>query len=401
MPPVHGSIDHRFTSRNVFNEAFVTLHNFLSVSCAPLGVERIACNTGSNPSGSGMSFWDSNQSASNNAWACFRFNSASSPFYALIQYTHSPFLGATGSNALGDASSAFPWGVAVQVAFREDGGVAWNGTTSSNGTDSKGTPVWTSGSSRLHVFPRSNNPTGSHDANKNNMNMFFRASGYSQNDLFNLSEGGTGAVAHWFADRDNFLFMADVGALGNYSAVFFGRYIPRTDISASYPYMMASWFPSSADQNPFRLSTIYGATGGGITTAQFQGGVVHPSSSFGVRTYSLTLHELFHQSRFHPNRSIVTASNRYDEHRPMIVMNEEPNHFGFVGTTPDFFKIGWGIPTGAMSSSGDWAAFNLSFAFGLNRVWNTYAKIIVPWTGSVKPYSLTSRLGMQFTRSQL
>lgn len=395
------SIEHRFTSRRVFNEAFVTLHNFLSSTCAPLGVTRIAYNTGSNPSGLGIGFHDSTNSASNNAWAVFQHASGSTPFYTLIQYTEQPFLGVTGSSAFADGSTAVNYCLAVATAFREDGGMAWNGTTASNGTDVKGNPVWASGSSRLHMFPRSNNATGSHATVMNNMHAYFRGNPYSQNDLFNLTEGGTGAVSHYFADENNFLFMTDVGAMGNFSAVFFGRYLPRTDISASYPYMMAGWFVSSADQNPFRISTIYGHTGGGLFTNGFAGGAVHPSSSYGVRSYSMTLHELFHQSRFHPNRSIITASNRYDEHRPMMVMSEGPNHYGYIGSTPDFFRIGWGIPTGAVSSSGDWAAFNLSFAFGLNRPWNTYSKIIVPWTGSIRPYSLTSRLGTQFTRSML
>lgn len=392
------SIENRFTSRRVFNEAFVNLHDFLSSTCAPLGVTRIACSSGS--LGLGMSYWDTLSSASNNAWATFRFGSATTPFYVLIQYTESASLGASpGNPGLSDAGASDTYRLAVQVAMREDGGVAWNGTTNNNNTDTKGTPVWTAGGSRLHVFPRSNAPTGSHVSSMQNMHSFMRSTGlFSVSDLFNMSEGGTGAVTHWYADENNLLFLTDPGALGNFAGVFFGKYLPRADIAAAYPYAMLGWFQSSADQSPFKIGSIYGSTGGSITTNTFAGGVIHPSSSYGVRTFSAVLHELFHQSRFHPNRSIITASNRYDEHRPMIVMNEEPNHYGYIGTTSDFFRIGWGMPTGAVSSSGDWAAFNLSFAFSLNRPWNTYHKIIVPWTGSVAPYSLTSRQGLQFTR---
>lgn len=394
---LYGSIEHRYVSRNIFNESFVSLHNFLSSTCAPLGVTRIACSTGS--SGIGMSYHDTNEYAGNNAWAVFKFGNALSPFYTLIQYTTAPNLGTLpGSPAIGDGNASTNYCVAISVAFNEDGTSPWNGTTNNDGTDTKGSTVWVSGSSRAHIFPRSNNLTGSHNTSTNNMHTFFKSAGYSKVDLFNLTEGGTGAVQHFYADEDNFLILSDPGAMGNFSAVYYGRYTPRTDISASHPYMMAGWYTTNTDQNPFKLATVYGNTAGTTGSTIFQGGIVHPNSTYGVRAYSQVLHELFHQSRFHPNRSVVTASNRYDEHKPMLVMNEEPNHFGFVGTTSDFFKIAWGIPTGAVSSSGDWAAFNLSFAFGLNRPWNTYAKIVVPWTGSVSPYSLTSRLGTQFTR---
>jgi hypothetical protein len=381
----------------VYQEAFVNLYNFFSSTCAPIGVTLVANNSGSN--GTGFGYWDTPTSASDNAWACFRFNSASSPFYALIQYTEgSTFGSAPGSPGLADGVNT-NWRIAVSFAFCSGGNVAWNGTTASNGRDTKGTPVWTSASAPLFVFPRSNNPTGSHNNSKENMMTFLRSTNYSKVDFFNMTtEGGTGAVTHFFADENNVLLMGDAGALGNYSVVYFGKYMPRSDITPDYPYVSLGWYTDSIDRNPFTYNVDHGNTAGTNTSTAFQGGIVHPSSSFGVRTTKALLNSLFMQSRYHPNKSIVTASNRYDLHKPQLVIYEDPIHYGYLGLI-NFFRMGWSIPTAAVSSSGDYAAFNIHLAFTMNRPWNTYHKIIVPWTGSVQPYSLTSRLGVQFSRS--
>jgi hypothetical protein len=391
------SIEHRYTSRRVYQEAFVNLYNFLSSTCAPIGVQLIANNSGSN--GTGFGFWDSPLSASHNAWACFKFASATVPFYTLIQYTENVNFGTSpGNPGLADGAAG-QYRIAVAVAFCSGGANAWGGTTASNGADTKSTPVWTSASAPLFVFPRSNNPTGSHLTNKENMMTFFRSTNYSQADLFNMTtEGGTGAVTHFFADENNFLFMADPGALGNYSVIYFGKYTSRSDITPDFPYVSMGLYTDSTDRAPMTYTADYGSTAGTLTNTTFPGGIVHPSSSFGVRTCKVLLNALFMQSRYHPNKSMTTASNRYDLHRPQLAIFEDPNHYGYLGMI-NFFRMGWGIPTAAVSSSGDYAAFNVHLAFTMNRPWNTYLKMIVPWTGSVQPYSLTSRLGVQFTRS--
>lgn len=391
------SIEHRYTSRRVYQEAFVNLYNFLSSTCSPLGVQLIANNSGSN--GTGMGFHDSTLSASNNAWACFKFASATNPFYTLIQYTEGVNFGtAPGSPGLADGAAG-QYRIAVSVAMRSGTTSPWNGSTASNGADTKGTPVWISGSSSLFVFPRSCNPTGSHNNSKENMMTFFRSTNYSQVDLFNMTtEGGTGAVTHYFANENNFIFMADPGALGNYSTIYFGKYVSRSDIVPEFPYVCLGWYTDSTDRSPMGYLVDYGNTAGTLTSTGFSGGIIHPSSSNGVRTTKALLNTLFLQSRYHPNKSMTTASNKYDLHKPQLAIFEDPNHYGYLGMI-DFFKMGWGIPTAAISSSGDYAAFNVHLAFTMNRPWNTYLKVIVPWTGSVQPYSLTSRLGVQFTRS--
>jgi hypothetical protein len=346
-----------------------------------------------------MGFWDTATSASNNAWACFAFTSATNPFYVLTQYTENVNFGTLpGNPGLADGAAG-QYRVAVSVAMTSDGSSPWNGSTNNNGADVKGNPVWTSASADLFVFPRSCNPTGSHVSSKENMMTFFRSTNYSQVDLYNMTtEGGTGAVTHYFADENNFLFMADPGALGNYSALYFGKYVPRSDVTPALPYASLGWYTDSADRNPMTYAVDHGRTDGTLTSTGFAGGIVHPLSSGGVRTAKALLNSLFFQSRYHPNKSITTASNRYDLHKPQLAIFEDPNHYGYLGMI-NFFRMGWGIPTAAISSSGDYAAFNIHLAFSMNRPWNTYLKMIVPWTGSVQPYSLISRLGTQFTRS--
>jgi len=394
-----GSIEHRYTNRHVFQETFVNLYNFLNSTCSSIGVTRIAYNSGS--AGTGMDYWDGTSPTGNNAWATFKFNSATTPFYVLIQYTESATFGSTpGNPGLRDAVNT-NYGLAVSFALNSDGTTPWNGTTLNNGSDAKGSSVWKVGAggvSRLYTFPRSNYSTGSHATNRENMMTLMKSSVYSQPDFFNMTtEGGHGAVSHFFADENNLLLLTDPGALGNYNAIWFGPYTARNGITADVPLACLGWYTDSTDRSPFNTGVSYGALDGTVSSTNFQGGMLHPQSMNGVRTCKALLNTLFFQSRYHPNKATGLPSKLYDLHRPQLVLYEEPVHFGYVGYV-DFFKMGWGMPSSAVSADGLTAAFNLHFAYNYNRVWNTYLKIIVPWDSAVQPYSLTSRLGHQFSR---
>jgi hypothetical protein len=93
--PIVGTIEHYFAGAGLTTASvqtfFVNCYNFLNNNTGSLGVQRIAFNTGSKDTcmtlTRGMNFYDQSNPAGQNAFACFRFLSASVPFDVLIQWT--------------------------------------------------------------------------------------------------------------------------------------------------------------------------------------------------------------------------------------------------------------------------------------------------------------------------
>ena len=118
---IDGNASENYTGFNGYqelNESFISLHNFLTGSeCASLGITRIASNFGFN--GSGMGYWDSSTPAGENAWACFKFASASVPFCMLVQYSGRLQFGSSPGNP-GSISDSSRVGLAFSFAFTND-----------------------------------------------------------------------------------------------------------------------------------------------------------------------------------------------------------------------------------------------------------------------------------------
>lgn len=210
---VLGSVDHliAFGPTGSNQEAFTSLFKFLN---GPLRsssyVELVALQTGSAQTGvpasqMGTNYHDKINPFGENAFACFRWRSGSTPFggpstrrahdyYMLLQWSYNTTFG----NAPGNPGRCYggTFGVGISIAWREDGGNPWGGTTMANGNDSKGSTVWVSGASVVHSFPRSNNPGGTHSTLKEN------TVGYP------TSVAVTSRI-HYVADRDSLMMVGD------------------------------------------------------------------------------------------------------------------------------------------------------------------------------------------------
>jgi len=116
--------------------------------------QLVAVNYGSG--GGSTNYADENNPFGENAFQVWRLPSGSSlcpvDVYVMFQWADSSAFGSSpGDPGLLNGGTAD--GVGVAVAYRDDGGSPWNGTTVGSGSDTKGTPVWTEGTSKLRIFP--------------------------------------------------------------------------------------------------------------------------------------------------------------------------------------------------------------------------------------------------------
>lgn len=239
---IDGNASENYTGFNGYqelNESFISLHNFLTGSeCASLGITRIASNFGFN--GSGMGYWDSSTPAGENAWACFKFASASVPFCMLVQYSGRLQFGSSPGNP-GSISDSSRVGLAFSFAFTNDLSSPWRGTTFNNGLDVKSTPVWEGDSSNLMCFPRVNSYGGEDDSTKSGMVSLatvtgFEASYSNGNNEYFYSKRG---IFHYVVSNDQFIGVFDIGGMGIMSVVYFGKYDKLSDITGNTePYCM-------------------------------------------------------------------------------------------------------------------------------------------------------------------
>lgn len=213
------------------NEVFISLFNVLNSDDAKLfGIERIAYNTGSNLTSKciGMDYWDSSTPAGENAWATFMFKSASVPFYVHMQ--------ASGHHRFGSGSyyatmsNQIENGLGLSFALRFDKHCPWTGTTLNQGRDDKGLSgtMWYIDEST--IFPRTNSEFGVHSADGNAMIQLVSADALTSNPKFSVSSGYVNTTytknsrAHFVFDYENFFAAVDVGNIGAFNFVYFGKY---------------------------------------------------------------------------------------------------------------------------------------------------------------------------------
>lgn len=383
---VHGIIDIALREEQQqtlkYQEAYVSLTKFMTSSFGALnGIQRIAYSTGSAPlSKGGEGYWDEGLSAYPNAWSCYKFLSASVPFYLLVQFTWNNSFGTLPGNPGAIDGTSTANGVGIAIAMRADGGNPWNGTSSNNGTDTKGTPVWTAGASSLLCWPRSNSTGGTNTTNKE-MTMGVI-----------LSKAGTGAGAgppfgthfSFVCDFDNMAFVSEDAADGQYRATYFGKYTVRTNITASCPYV--SLRSSAATNNPAFPLTTYGPTTSGFAVAD--GGIAHPTTvASGTRTLQISaLSEFFGDSSF----EMSTRIGRWDEFPIHVAVAESPM-FGYAGYI-DWVKL---VPVGlnlSLNPDKSRAIFGAQLASANSPT----TKLSIPWNGTIVPGTSVSRTGTMF-----
>lgn len=383
-----GSVDHRTnvaSPANANQEYFTNLFRFFN---GPLRsgsyVDLVALQTGS--SAGGTNFHDQNNSFGENAFACFRVRSGSVPgagvstrravdYYVLFQWADAAAFGASPGNP-GTINGGTTDGTAIAVAWRDDGLSPWNGTTLANGNDTKGSSVWTAGTSSLTVFPRSNNTGGSHNTNKENMMR-----------LQDLSIGGTTYRYHFIADRDCFITFTDEGDNLDYDSIYIhGTFEPLSGfITSSGGNMQMPMFQLGADNaGSLAVATSYGGTAG---TANTNGGITGARLSGGARARDLRIdrysNNLLANTSLQPNPQFIAS--RFDEFRIPVMVFETPDfgHVGYIDSLTEVYN----------ASVHDITSGSTKAIFGPTA--GGTIEYVVPWSGSA-PGSTSTREGRYF-----
>lgn len=411
MATLLNSINHFVTgSVKAAADVFTSIFFMLDEYGQEIGVRRVAYNTGSYPQGKGMGYSFSLNSSSNNAWACFYWSRASTPFFMLMQYATSstnsfPFgddLTHAQGILRGNTSSVSQGGVGIQFAavpFSLGRNVdIWEGSRASNGDDRKNFPCpWSTGTNDLVVFPRANNGLveGRHDgqiieswaSGLSPLSKSAYSCLISQNDIASRS-----LMWHLLADADTFMFLKNFGTSTlSYNAMYFGKYEEAVGYNSKMKYVMINHLTGVVDDPPFSplsSGTFYGDR---QSTSSFDGGIAYPSCFSGCFAACLDIPSFISSSRFTPARLFASASNYplYDEF-PWGVGAYDPEGqvFGFGGSIR-FMRMLWGVNTHTVFSESMRAAFG-------NGVTGSI-KFTVPWmTGSLfTPGTHLHRTGTQ------
>lgn len=379
--PIVGSVEHYFNGVGLGTASvqvlFVNTFNFLNNNTASLGIQRLAYNTGSKGAGMvqfrGMNYYDQPLPAGENAWAVFRFLSASIPFDVLIQWAGVSGLGtAPGAPALIN-NTAGTNAFAIAVAQRADMTSAWGGSTNNNGSDTKSTPVWISSSiSSTIYYPRSNDAIrgGTHGASRQNM-------------MGNTFLNNIQTRHHFMADYDNFAIFNDVGAANAYELYFFGMYTPMSGLNVNVPY-----FAFHDAVLPIAAATAYGPAGGGTPGGGIGYPQQHISGSVGVGFDRIGT-TFFQSSAAQANLAFPTP--RWDEF-PLIVGVYETTPTiieGMTGQHFDFLREAYNIATHDTNGDGSRAVFGSTTVASL--------KVTAPFHTGTSPGSGVTRAGVQFT----
>lgn len=375
---VHGVIDMHFGPANnvkQYSEFFVSINRFLTSSFGQkLGAKRIAYSTGTAFPTAGTDYWDEGSPWQTNGWATYQFLSATNPYYMLIQFGDTNSITSVpGAPVAFDGTTAAVSGVAFAFAMRTDGNSPWNGTTKNDGTDTKGTPVWTAGTSSLYVWPRSNNTSGSSATNREGMMSVPQAKSNSPGPT-NFSR------AHMVCDPDNIFITFDEGGTGAYWSLYFGRYTPRAGEVPVMPYVCLR--SAVASDDPTLKFTTYGNITD--TTALPNGGIAHPTEPVsGTKIVEIHTVANFLVAKHSPNQVYF---NTWDEWPIYLAINESPL-YGFCGAI-DFIRYIYGVWSQETNSDKTRAFFG-------NASYNSM-KISVPWDGATVPGLGQSRSGTLF-----
>lgn len=354
--------------------AFVNLYRFLNDNTGSLGIQRIAFNTGSQDAGMtqfrGMNYFDEANPAGQNAWACFRFLSASVPFDVLIQWTgNTAFATAPGDPGRVDAGTATNR-IGIAIAQSADMSSSWNGTTKNDGSDVKGSVVWTSSSiSSTIYYPRSNDAIrgGSHGSLRQNM--------------VGISLPSTTAVRmHFVADYDSLCIAYDSGADNSYSIFFFGKYTPISGAVVQVPYFCFNdtSIPTSAGT---QFGPLAGSTpGGGVSYPQpaISGTVGTSLDRFGSA--------FFQNSNAQPNRAFAVP--RWDEHPVFLGLNESAI-VGYLGQHTDIVREVYNIATHDTNGDGTRACVGSTTVASV--------KFTIPFHSGTVPGSGVTRAGIRYS----
>lgn len=388
---LYGNIDcfagTSIAAKQASNRIFKNLFDFLNHLTSSGVTTRIAYNTGS--FGTGTDYEDGANPFGRNAWACYRFNTSSVrtwDWYMLIQTTSGSgnFGDAPGDpglvNASAESHSTNEGTIALAcAAMITTGGMnlnPWNGTTNNDGDDSKGDPVWTTGSNTdiLSVLPRSNNPGGSHDSSKENMA-----------ELFNGTTTGLNPRFHFLADEDALAIFISTADNDLYACQYIGYYEPRTELANANFTPLVMFVRDSDTADILNDSETFGTTTGNASA--FEGGI---AVSGAVRLGRIGRYGAGWQTdaSLHPNT--MTAPSSHDIFSVPVLSYESPD-FGHVGyiTSPIYQEV-YNVNSHDTNSEVSRVVFGDSASTATTKIFTT-------WTGSVAgPGSSNARSGSTF-----
>ena len=380
---VSGSVDHVHVSAVAANqnqEVFTTIFRFFN---GPLRsgsyVEPVAYSTGS--AAGGTNFHDESNPFRENAFFVFRFVTGSisgttskrtNNLYVCFQWADTNLFNATPGAPGALLGLTYIDGIGLSAAWRADGGNPWGGSTRFDGTDTKGSLVWVSGSSTVYAYPRSNASGGSFATNTENMAR--------------ICDAGTTTANRWHmvADRDNFIFVFD--STQNTSVDWFtvlGVYDPIPALSGTFadPVFMINSNPAGTALNIITAVKYGGAAG----TAATQGGIHGTSGSVTVRDLIIDRYGfgVLADTTLQPNTQYALAN--YDEFKVPLIMYDGADK-GFLGYAERISEV-------YNANSHDITADGQRVAFGQAST-NTI-KTVIPWSGSA-PGTTSTRAGRQF-----
>lgn len=374
-------------SQTLNQEFFTNLFWFLNGPMTASGyTELVALNYGSangSVTGDGTNYWDISGDFGENAWAVFRFPSGSSnlrtvDMYALIQWADSVSFGTSpGNPGLINAAGGAD-GTGMQIACMQDGSNPWEGTTNADGSDTKGDPVWNTGS---NVCPKSNDG-GDHDASKENC-VLVADVGY-QSAYTNRY--------HFAGDVDSIAWTIDMGANVLYNLLgVAGAYesIPAlSGVMACPLFMLVNGYDAPAaevDYCYFTLNTTYGGNAGSLD--ERAGGVYSPGAD-NVVSYALELPDtnLLENVNYWTN---VNTSGTFDTWRPLIYATTADGR-GVLGYVPDtIYAVNKAHSSNTVMSSANGIGYAV---FGGNN----YHKVALRWDPAwANPGAGTTREGTQ------
>jgi len=397
---------------------YITLYSFLNSETAQaIGIQRVAYHKGLG--GVGMNYIDEQDYVGDNSIAVFKFNNATVPFYVLIQEAKGWTYGGksfgspspTESEIFGTANltgtlngstfgktyvpgspglynefdisatsgyAATKGGVGIAVACFSNGASPWNGTTNNNGTDIKGTPVWKNSvpPGYLCTWPRSNNASGSYDYPASlRHNMYGLVSNEEIRD--------THTSLSIIADENNLFIQTDVGNDGDSRFFYFGKYSARPGFTPDVPYVCLYTTGSGANP-PFGIRPH---RHGNLTGRPEDGGVAHPTASYGTQKCSLEYLRTFVETEnLHPN-TMFDFHHKFDQFAYFLLLDEDPTQYGYLGRI-EFFRLVHGTPYRSNSVNKDYAIFG-------GKSSNT-TKILIPWDNTTPAGHGGSRRGRLF-----
>ena len=362
-------------------EAFVNIIQHISSSMTDLGIEMIASNYGTGSTG--WNFHDEAGATGLNAFACFRFHSASlGKFDCLLYsvtgsgvnttspvridgYTDSNYYG--GGRNLGIAFAVHPSGSTMTSTTGP-----WNGTVDSMGPGAAdvANPLWQISGSYGAFFPRNNDLLGSYSGSRGNL-------------MGVLGDGELPMRLHTIVSEDSLTIISDGSNNGDCKIVHFGSYIPRsgsTPVPQSPYFLISNGYDSNA---PLQFYTSTYPDDYGANENTWNGGVAHPNLMSGSKFATLVgvgVNQTIGYNSFINSGSF--------EKFPIWIGMYEATDIGILGLAK---HISYGVGMVNYSVS----ELSSSAAFG--RMTQSEVKFLVPWQGDAPNTSPTIRTGRTFS----